>query len=142
MNKNLEQIIEEIMSALDIINEYGSYVDEYVKQQRNPTLYNIEVIAQNAKKLMFFKANKDMVMRMLDSAIKKFTELNIILSVEESLKELGYDINEYIDGLDEEKIKIGIMNLLKTVDLKQIVKNINPDDFRKALIQLQTMGER
>lgn len=142
MNKDLEQIIEEIMNTIEVINKYGSYVDEYVKQQSNPTLYNIEVIAENAKKLMFFKANKDMVMRILDNAIKKFTQLNILLAIEKPLKELGYDIDKYIEGLDEEKIKIGIINLLKTVDLKQIAKNINPDDFRKTLMKLQVLGER
>lgn len=142
MNKNLEQIIEEIMSAVNIINEYGAYVDEYVREQSNPTLYTIGTIAEKAQKAIFFKDNKDIIMRVLNSAIKKFTELNILLTIKEPLRELEIDIEEYIQSLDEEKIKTGIMNLLKTVDVKEVAKNINPDDVRKFLMQLQTMGER
>ena len=75
MNKNLEEIFEKIMSAVDVINEYGGYVDAYVREQdrgKKSGLNNFLEIAKMAQKKMITEENKNQYMRILDKAIKKF----------------------------------------------------------------------
>ena len=91
MNKNLEEIFEKIMSAVDVINEYGGYVDAYVREQdrsKKSGLNNFLEIAKMAQKKMITEENKNQYMRILDKAIKKITEGDIIVELK-SVKELN-----------------------------------------------------
>lgn len=123
MNENLQEIIEKIMSAVDIINEYGNYVDAYVKEQKNP-LYGVDLfggIGTAIQKKLIFEENKALYMKILDNAIKKFTRGDILLELQEPLHNLGVDINDYIDNLNPETIKLFINEAVKNVDKDTII---------------------
>lgn len=130
MNKNLEEILGKIVHTLDIINEYGDYVDAYVKQEVNPSLLLTTMggLTKGIEKAIFFKENEKMIMMILDNAIKKFTQGDILLEIQEPLKELGVDISAYIDKLDAETVKVAI---------KEIVKNIDKEKIQSLLEQIR-----
>lgn len=134
MNKNLEEIIEKIMNTVEIINEYGSYVDAYVKEQRG-FQYGMNIfcdIATNIQKKMIFEENKELYMRILDNAIKKFTKGDILLELKEPLHNLGLDIDQYINEIKPETVK-DILN--------EVVKNINKDDVMNIIKKYQMTGK-
>lgn len=127
MNKNLEEILGKIEDALDTINEYGDYVDAYVKQQVNPPslITTFGGISKGIEKAVFFKENEKMIMVILDNAIKKFTQGDILLEIQEPLKELGIDITEYIDKLDAETVKAAMKEIVKSIDKEKIQSLLN-----------------
>lgn len=134
MNKNLEEIIEKIMNAVEIINEYGSYVDAYVKEQRG-FQYGMNIfgdIATNIQKKMIFEENKELYMRILDNAIKKFTKGDILLELKEPLHNLGLDIDQYVNEIKPETVK-DILN--------EVVKNINKDNVMNIIKKYQMTGK-
>lgn len=123
MNKNLEEIIEKIMNAVEIINEYGSYVDAYVKEQSGfQSGLNIFCdIATMVQKKMILEENKELYMRILDNAIKKFTRGDILLELKEPLHNLGLDIDQYIDEIKPETVKTIIQEAAKYIDKNKVM---------------------
>ncbi|MEY8432939.1 hypothetical protein AALC75_20940 [Lachnospiraceae bacterium 48-42] len=130
MNRNLEEIIQKVMKTIDIINEYGEYVDAYVKEQTSPIHLVSTYGAKGIKKAMFYKENEKMIMMVLDSAIKKFTQKDILLEIKEPLKQLGIDISDYIDKLDA--YTVGTY-------MNEIVKNIDKNTIESFIKQIQSL---
>nr|UVX73526.1 MAG: hypothetical protein [Bacteriophage sp.] len=134
MDKRLEEIILKIESALDIIVEYGEYVDAYVNQN-NPVglLQKFGSLSKGIQKAMFYKENEDMIMKILDSAIKKFTQADILMEIAEPLKEFGVDMSDYIDNIYPEDVKAIMNHLMNSID-KDVVK--------QKLIELNSLKVR
>ena len=125
MNKNLEEIFEKIMSAVDVINEYGGYVDAYVREQdrgKKSGLNNFLEIAKMAQKKMITEENKNQYMRILDKAIKKFTEGDIIVELKTPLRNLGIDIDNFLDNLTPE---------IARAMFQEVYKNIDPETVKE-----------
>ena len=119
MNKNLEEIFRKIMSAVDVINEYGSYVDAYVREldkDKKSGLNNFLEIAKMAQKKMITEENKNQYMRILDKAIKKFTEGDIIVELKTPLRNLGIDIDNFLDNLTPEIARAMFQEVFKNID--------------------------
>lgn len=119
MNKNLEEIFEKIMSAVDVINEYGSYVDAYVREldkDKKSGLNNFLEIAKMVQKKMITEENKNQYMRILDKAIKKFTEGDIIFELKIPLHNLGIDIDNFLDNLTPETVRVLIQEGFQNID--------------------------
>ena len=119
MNKNLEEIFAKIMSAVDVINEYGGYVDAYVREQdrgKKSGLNNFLEIAKMAQKKMITEENKNQYMRILDKAIKKFTEGDIIVELKTPLRNLGIDIDNFLDNLTPETVRALIQEGFQNID--------------------------
>ena len=119
MNKNLEEIFRKIMSAVDVINEYGSYVDAYVREldkDKKSGLNNFLEIAKMVQKKMITEENKNQYMRILDKAIKKFTEGDIIVELKTPLRNLGIDIDNFLDNLTPEIARAMFQEVFKNID--------------------------
>lgn len=126
MNRNLEEIIEKIMKAVDIINEYGEFVDAYVKQDKSPSLVgNIFELSRMYQKKMAIDGISDTYIKVLDNAIKKFTNGDILLELKEPLQNLGLDISEYIDNITPEAVKAALQEMIKNIDKEKIVELAN-----------------
>lgn len=135
MNKNLEEIIEKIMNAVDVINEYGSYVDAYVKEQKKDYKSGLTVfldIAKIIQKSMLFKENQDQYMKILDKAIKKFTEGDIIFELKKPLHNFGIDVDDFLDDITPEKVKTMI---------QEAVQNIDEEKMKEFVHKYQMTGE-
>lgn len=133
MNRNLEEIIEKIMKAVDVINEYGEFVDAYVKQDKSPSLVgNILELSRMYQKKMAIDGISDTYIKVLDNAIKKFTSGDILLELKEPLQNLGFDISEYIDNITPETVKAVLQEAIKNIDKEKIAELAN---------QYQMMGK-
>ena len=131
MNKNLEEIFRKIMSAVDVINEYGSYVDAYVREldkDKKSGLNNFLEIAKMVQKKMITEENKNQYMRILDKAIKKFTEGDIIVELKTPLRNLGIDIDNFLDNLTPE---------IARAMFQEVFKNINPETVKEIAQKYQ-----
>ena len=123
MNKNLEEIFRKIMSAVDVINEYGSYVDAYVREldkDKKSGLNNFLEIAKMVQKKMITEENKNQYMRILDKAIKKFTEEDTIFELKIPLHNLGIDIDNFLDNLTPETVRALIQEGFQNIDEEKV----------------------
>lgn len=121
------------MSAVDVINEYGSYVDAYVREldkDKKSGLNNFLEIAKMAQKKMITEENKNQYMRILDKAIKKFTEGDIIFELKTPLRNLGIDIDNFLDNLTPEIARAMFQEVFKNIDpetVKEIAQKYQGD---------------
>lgn len=90
-------------------------------------------MSKGIQKAMFYKENEDMIMKILDSAIKKFTQADILMEIAEPLKELGVDMSDYIDNIHPENVKAIMNHLMNSID-KDVVK--------QKLIELNSLKVR
>ena len=103
----------------DVINEYGSYVDAYVREldkDKKSGLNNFLEIAKMVQKKMITEENKNQYMRILDKAIKKFTEEDIIFELKIPLHNLGIDIDNFLDNLTPEIARAMFQEVFKNID--------------------------